>query len=548
VSTENKYRIPAVDRLLTAAAPFLICVIVVFLFESRETTPTILKKKPRTIQSAVVAQDDKTRLGEMAVGNNIAAIDLQPPSNQMATRRIAKNYLHHQHHLNDHEFAEPRKPSHDSSNLVLFDLESSLSDLSPEVTAGSAGQRTPFPGFQHNQVALDPKHELQSVDSSQFTRSKMRAVPDADHGLQQMTLFDQSTEVEQEDSLLLTAEVGNAQFQSFRDPLIRQVQATSSANDGANPNSGVGADTSAEDPEEYGIPPPRRVPLFLQESTVLLEVGEYQYESGLRYSTNANVFPVAAILDGTAFVTNATRKQQTIITPLEFRVGIGDELQAFVNLPLGWSKQRTTAQSTRPAEDNKLGIGDLSFGLTKLLWEWKKDRTRLLGSASVSAPTGPSAFAIDSQSDYASLGRGYWTAGGGLNVVHTIDPLAFFGGIGYTQTFPTNADGGRTLDAGNTFFYTLGLGYAVNPTVSLNTAFSGGYTGELRLNDAKLAGTAIEPLSLKVAATFANVSKDDKKKNKAHHKYLKPTIREPFVRFGLTGAATDVDFGIRVTY
>ena len=41
---------------------------------------------------------------------------------------------------------------------------------------------------------------------------------------------------------------------------------------------------------------------------------------------------------------------------------------------------------------------------------------------------------------------------------------------------------------------------------------------------------------------------DDDKKKKPHHKYLTATIREPYVRFGLTGSATDVDFGIRVTY
>ncbi len=104
------------------------------------------------------------------------------------------------------------------------------------------------------------------------------------------------------------------------------------------------------------------------------------------------------------------------------------------------------------------------------------------------------------------------------------------------------------MDAGNTFYYSVGLGYAVNPSVSLNTSFSGGYTGELALNGVRLAGTATEPLSLRVAATFANIDRDNDKKKKPHHKYLTATLREPYVRFGLTGSATDVDFGIRVTY
>lgn len=547
MSTEKTYRIPAVHRLLAAAAPFLMCVIMVFLFESTETASVIVRKTRQTIPSTVGAQDVWYRNGESQVGSDVAASNLQRSSKEMASRRDVKDGLHHQH-WNDHDVPEQKQDSHDSLELIPFDLISSLSESSPGPAAGSLKEPTPFSSIRHNEVTSDPIPELGSVESAQFSRSEMWPLPTVHRGLQRVALVDQGLETDQEDALSLATEVESARLPSYRDSGILQVQATSTANDADNSNSGAGADASVEDPEEYGVPPPRRVPLFLQESTVLLEVGEYQYESGLRYSTNANVFPISAILDGSAFVTNATRKQQAIITPLEFRVGVGDELQAFVSLPLGWSKQRTTAQATQQGEDNRLGIGDLSFGLTKLLWEWKEDRTRLLGSVSVSAPTGPSAFAINSQADYASLGRGYWTAGGGVNVVHTIDPLAFFGGVGYTQTFPIDAGGGRTLDAGNTFFYSLGLGYAVNPSVSLNTAFSGGYTGELTLNDARLAGTATEPLSLKVAATFANINKNDKKKKKAHHKYLAATIREPFLRFGLTGSATDVDFGIRITY
>lgn len=310
---------------------------------------------------------------------------------------------------------------------------------------------------------------------------------------------------------------------------------------------GAGAAGDDDEEEEYGIPPPRRVPLFLQETSVLLPPGEYQYETGLRYSTNSIAFPVTAILDGSAFVANANQKQQTISMPLEFRFGIAEELQGFVSIPLGWSKQRTTFQSVERAEDRVFGIGDLSLGLTKLLWQWKEDQSRLLGSISASAPTGPSAIAIGVQQDIAALGRGYWTVGGGLNLVKSIDPISIFGGTGYTYTFATDIGQGQKLDAGNSLYYSIGLGYSVNPTVSLNVAFAGSYGGELQLNGNTIPGSATEPLSLKIAATFANV----KKRTLLHgmaNKYTTPTLREPYVRFGLTQFAGDVDFGIRITY
>ena len=578
--TENTYRVPAVQRLLLAAAPFFICVIYIFLFEETEHEEV----KRRNIPSMTTAQNSRLLMQQNRTQHEVRADASQPsvekipdywleslsfdpqlsdpqnnqpqnsqPQNSQPQNNQPQNgepKLPGQHAIGNHlELAVEAKNKRHSTGLVPFELTTSLavSALRKSTRTDDHGKPT-TEGDRENWI-LEARDELETPSTFKSSISEALVLPGADRS-QQMSITDTDTTApnERQFDFINASDTHYPESPPHRDSFILQVQATNPGNGSANSSPDASGDPSAEDPEEYGVPPPRRVPLFLQETTVLLEVGEYQYESGLRYSTNANVFPVSAILDGTAFVANATRKQQSIITPLEFRLGVAKELQAFVNLPFGWSKQRITAQSTEQAEDDELGIGDLSFGLTKLLWEWKSEQTRLLGSLSASAPTGPSAFAINSQSDIASLGRGYWTLGGGFNVVHTIDPLAFFGGVGYTQTFPVDAGGGQTLDAGNTLFYSIGLGYAVNPAVSLNTALTGGYSGELTLNDQKLAGTETEPVSLKVAATFANIKKDDKKNKHAHHKYLTATLREPYVRFGLTNSATDVDFGIRVTY
>lgn len=549
--TEKSYRIPAVQRLLLAAAPFLICVIFLFLFEPGGE----VQKQPTAVSSNTAIQDHLYHLDVSPFEGEATSVDLQssiaemidpssPAEKHVNSKKPDVEYFDQLDHGYQHDSLTQFPNGTDSLGLIPFSLRGSIYETGIGAAFELTQQSIPVVRFEGQNAVPDRAIEMAGMRTATSRSADGLLLPDLDRGLQPLGFAEGDGISQQKADLLREAGIAYAHSPAYQDSFVQQVQATRSD----NANAATGGDESAGDPEEYGVPPPRRVPLFLQETTVLLEVGEYQYESGLRYSTNENVFPVSAILDGTAFVANATRKQQSVITPLEFRVGVGDELQAFVNLPLGWSKQRTTAQQTQQAEDNKLGIGDLSFGLTKLLWHWKTEQTRLLGSVSVSAPTGPSAFAINSQSDYASLGRGYWTAGVGVNVVHTIDPLAVFGGVGYTQTFAVNTDGGRTLNAGNTFYYSIGLGYAVNPTVSLNTAFSGGFTGEVTLDDQRLAGTATEPLSLKVAATFANASRDDKKKKKPHHKYLSATVREPFVRFGLTGSATDVDFGIRVTY
>lgn len=551
VITEKSYRIPAVHKLLLAAAPFLMCVIFLFLFED---VGEVQKQRP-ALSSNIAIQDHLHRLDATQLGGDATPVDCEPSIAELIDLSLpAEKYVDSKNRdvgdfaqldLGYHHESLTQVPTGiESLGFTPFNLRGSFYDANFGAPFESSQKSIPVVRLEGEAAVPDATIEMAGMGTSASTSPDGLLLPDLDRGMRPLAFAEGDATFQQKADLLREAGIAYAHAPAYEDSFIQQVQATSSD----NVNAAAGGDESAGDPEEFGMPPPRRIPLFLQETTVLLEVGEYQYESGLRYSTNANVFPVSAILDGTAFVANATRKQQSVITPLEFRVGVGDELQAFVSLPLGWSKQRTTAQQTQQDEDNKLGIGDLSFGLTKLLWNWKTEQTRLLGSVTVSAPTGPSAFAINAQSDFASLGRGYWTAGAGVNVVHTIDPLAVFGGFGYTQTFAIDTDGGRTLNAGNTLYYSIGLGYAVNPTVSLNTAFSGGYTGEVTLNDQRLAGTATEPLSLKVAATFANASRDDKKKKKPHHKYLSATIREPFVRFGLTGSATDVDFGIRVTY
>ena len=562
--TEKTQLIPSAKRLLFAGAPFLMCVFCLFVIGEPNSHSTQIRKK----RSPGTKTDSPTG-AVLGSEQNLSGGNLTPkdPPKSVATRwKDATDFVpldvtpldvtpldvtsldvtsegHHHSIAGDHEpEGDPRDAVY--SELAPFDVLHSSSGFTPSTTIGFAehfprSPEAPLNAFHADHSNTPTWNEL-AAGEHEGVFVLPGVTPDAGKSRLATSARDLGPLPETGPPTDLTP----AHFSLDPDPFILQVQASSAVD---NPE-GVGVDDGSEDPEEFGAPPPRRVPLFLQESTVLLEVGEYQYESGLRYSTNANVFPVSGILDGTALVANATRKQQTIITPLELRVGIADELQMFINLPLGYSKLRTTAQTTQHSVDDRFGVGDLTMGLTKLLWEWKEDQTRLLGSISISAPTGPADFAINSLSDYAALGRGYWTAGGGVNLVHIIDPLAFFGGVGYTHTFQTDAGGDQTLDAGNTFFYSLGLGYAVNPEVSLNAAFAGGYSGELRLNETKLAGTGSEPLSLKVAATFANVKKKPPKKNKAHHKYLTATIKEPFLRFGLTGSATDVDFGIRVTY
>ena len=304
-------------------------------------------------------------------------------------------------------------------------------------------------------------------------------------------------------------------------------------------------DASAEEEgeaQQMGVPPPKETPAFLKKRSILLEPGQYQFEYGVRYSVDNNSYALAGLLQQgttTVQVVNANRKKQLVSTPLEFRVGLQENLQGFLTLPLGWSSQSLTAGSSQQASD-AFGIGDLGIGLTRVLWAPEKSKRRLLGFLQASAPTGDGEISLSQQERDASLGAGYWTLTAGGNVTESIDPLVLFGSLGYTHTFGTRLSSGNYVDVGNTFFYQVGVGYGINPYVTLSGSFSGASSGQVRLDDVVAVGTRTEPFSLRLSAS---VNKPDEQgRSRLGTKY------EPFLRFGLTGLANDVEFGVRWTY
>jgi len=308
------------------------------------------------------------------------------------------------------------------------------------------------------------------------------------------------------------------------------------------PAAGGNNEQEGEEAETLGVPPPKEEPAFLRKRSILLAPGQYQIEYGVRYGVDASTFPVAGLLQSETNqvqIANANQKRRLLTTPLELRVGISENLQAFMSMPLGWSSQSLSIGNIQQDNDN-IGIGDLSLGLTKVLWAPKKKNLRVLSFLQTSAPTGDSNIALTQQAREASLGAGYWTLTSGINITESHDPLVLFSSVGYTYTFGTELDGDIKLNAGNTLFYTVGAGYSVNSKVTVSASFSGASTGNAQLDGVATAGTRSEPFTLRLAGTISDPNKQGKTK-------LART-REPFLRFGLTSLANDVEFGMRWTY
>jgi hypothetical protein len=118
-----------------------------------------------------------------------------------------------------------------------------------------------------------------------------------------------------------------------------------------------------------------------------------------------------------------------------------------------------------------------------------------------------------------------------------------FYGFGYQYRFENefDVDGVEvTVEPGSIAFYRFGVGFAVNPRVTLSAQFFGSYIDENVIDGRRFGGSNREPMSVRLAATIVREKHKDKTKRVQ-------TI-EPFTQFGLTEGAIDSILGVSLTY
>ncbi len=302
-----------------------------------------------------------------------------------------------------------------------------------------------------------------------------------------------------------------------------------------------GAASEAEAPETLGeAPKETKTELqFLRRDSVLLDPGEYQLDVTLNYLVDESDSVYAEIEGSTLRISELRRRHRLLMLPLEFRLGIWQDTQAFINVPVGWSNSELAFLGTDEV-DNAGGIGDISAGITRLLLERDEVFPDVLGTIAFSAPTGQSSVVTSLSTPGSSLGEGFWTATVDLTCIHTYDPVVVFYGLGYRHRFSNEFEGGIEVEPGNQATYRIGFGFAVNPRVTLSASFLGSYIAEDRVNDVRVPGGIREPMYLRFASTIVR----DKDKPRTDGP---PRTVEPFVRLGMTDEAIDSLIGVSWT-
>ena len=325
----------------------------------------------------------------------------------------------------------------------------------------------------------------------------------------------------------------NAYPVNFQNPHDEEVPPPPGTEVAPAPSGGLAEDqTIGEEPVDNSVQ-------FLRRQSVLLNHGDWQVDYGVSYTLSENDIPVA-VLDGlgdVVGVVEGTAKSRLFLTPLEFRYGVTERCQAFVNVPMGWSHSELAFTDFDDFE-SEIGIGDVSAGLSMMLCEGCQYKPDVIATIGFTAPTGNADYPLlTSLIPNSQLGEGYWAATAQLLFIQTYDPIVLFWSFGYNHRFDADFTNpvsliDETFQPGRMAFYQCGVGFGVNEWVTLSTSFAGAYISELYIDGDRVEGTIREPLRLRFAVT---INKPDK-------------VVEPFAEIGMTDDTVDARFGITWTH
>jgi Putative MetA-pathway of phenol degradation len=290
----------------------------------------------------------------------------------------------------------------------------------------------------------------------------------------------------------------------------------------------ISAQPAEEDVRKEAEEARRSLELFLREQRVLFRQGEINLELDIFYSmdTGDELRTVVGSIAVPAKITN-----RSVFTTLIARYGLVNDLELDVEIPFfGYAEEKIdfrveriqTMEGIRQIERIRTiddqGLGDIAGRLRYQLWREQGARPDVILDLGGKSPTG----------DDPLLGTGHWSVAVGITLVKTLDPVVFFGRLGYT--FTLKREGG---DPGDEIHYSLGMGYSLNDRVSFNMQAIGAYVGQTQRDGKEIPGSSLEILSLQFSVTVL---------------VTRRLFVEPVVNFGLTADAVDVVVGVNVPF
>jgi hypothetical protein len=294
--------------------------------------------------------------------------------------------------------------------------------------------------------------------------------------------------------------------------------------------SGAAAATDTDRPQGDGTigprPPEEINRLALRGTSLLLKPGTFQYDFTALYVRQEQL--AVGLLPGDIPVLERLRTR-TLIAPMSLRYGWKENTELFAVVPFGVSMFEYDSPVTNVTDQTGV-LGDISVGFARQLPKWKEWPDATL-TFNVTAPTGANNQQIFGDNE-ASLGNGVWRLSAMLNLVESVDPFVFFGGVGYEYTFAKEVQG-LTLQYGDAVNAYFGVGMAVTDDISLSAQVNASFQDVTSIEGIQIPNSDREPVSLRLALV--------------RRLTLKSRV-QPFVSWALTDDAPDYMFGVRFTH
>lgn len=265
---------------------------------------------------------------------------------------------------------------------------------------------------------------------------------------------------------------------------VRTAQAAPGASGaaGASASSGAAGPGSFEVDEEAAQRALERT--LTQAGALLLRPGAFTVTPGFSYTRNESTSgELAQVTDPatgstTLVMLDRNLRRNEFEARLGFKAGLPWESQFEFELPYNYVRASRVAALGTEDSGNGSGAGDASIGIAKTLFREKGAFPDLIGRLTYNTGSGR-------RSDgRVSLPGSYRGLSAELVALKRQDPLAFFGGVSYTDY---REEGG--IRPGNLATLSFGTVLAASPATSLQLGFLQTHRQEQELNGARLPGT-----------------------------------------------------------
>lgn len=264
------------------------------------------------------------------------------------------------------------------------------------------------------------------------------------------------------------------------------------------------AEAETGDREEEAREAQRQLDTFLRRQKLLFQAGEVQIDFGAAYAKES----LAGV--GTRFA-NAS---------VTARYGVADDIEFDLTVPLRYVEQFDRFGGGDDRRPSSVGLGDIDWAVRYAALREEGLLPDVVVALNAKSTTGD---------EDRELGTGNWNVGTTITLLKTIDPVVFFGSLGYTATLEDDG-----VNPGDQIPYSAGLGFSLNDRVSFSTTLNGLAVRRRSGPDPQDPSSGSADINLLQFATTVQL--------------MPGLFIEPFTAFGLTEESPDFIVGISVPY